>query len=480
MPVSTSIIEQRPLYNSLPAGQEIIFVISNDDAVTNETKVKFIVDVHISSTTPPDPNTTTDLQGTFKTTPNNAGVGIFDLRNIIENYVKADNMAAAASSYKGTITTPEERHPLHLIDKYSLNNNSMRYMVLQFAVEFLGADDGANQDDNVVRRQDGTEQNSETFSIFNGYLKHTDQLIIGTPANNNFGYPTYNFIPLNQFPEQPTRRLLTNAPATQYANLEDYGTMAFLAVNGDLKSIDLNYYDNTGSSIGSDAVTRDIGNGAYNAWDAEINKHLLFFGCFPANLQNWSAVFQGLVTAGTIQDGYIRLVGRDAGGDAVTQFYYIYLNCPNTKGYESIRLCWLNQWGAWDYYTFTKKSVKSIATQGTTYTQLEGTWNESLYRLDSFRGGKKTLRRNATESIKMNTGFVTEDDAVMFEELINSPEVYLLDGFQTDENFAALNQYVTPVRLKTSSFTRKTIANDRLMQYDFEVEKTKTLRTQSV
>ena len=98
MPVSTSIIEQRPLYNSLPAGQEIIFVISNDDAVTNETKVKFIVDVHISSTTPPDPNTTTDLQGTFKTTPNNAGVGIFDLRNIIENYVKADNMAAAASS----------------------------------------------------------------------------------------------------------------------------------------------------------------------------------------------------------------------------------------------------------------------------------------------------------------------------------------------------------------------------------------------
>ena len=80
----------------------------------------------------------------------------------------------------------------------------------------------------------------------------------------------------------------------------------------------------------------------------------------------------------------------------------------------------------------------------------------------------------------MNTGFVTEDDAVMFEELINSPEVYLLDGFQTDENFAALNQYVTPVRLKTSSFTRKTIANDRLMQYDFEVEKTKTLRTQSV
>ena len=80
----------------------------------------------------------------------------------------------------------------------------------------------------------------------------------------------------------------------------------------------------------------------------------------------------------------------------------------------------------------------------------------------------------------MNTGFVSENDNVMFEELINSPEVYQLEGFQTDLNNAALNQYVTPVRLTTSSFTKKTIANDRLMQYTFEIEKSKTLRTQSI
>ena len=79
----------------------------------------------------------------------------------------------------------------------------------------------------------------------------------------------------------------------------------------------------------------------------------------------------------------------------------------------------------------------------------------------------------------MNTGFVTEDESVVFEELINSPEVYLLEGYQLDLN-NALNQYVTPVRLTTSSFTRKTIANDRLMQYTFEIEKSKTLRTQSI
>ena len=64
--------------------------------------------------------------------------------------------------------------------------------------------------------------------------------------------------------------------------------------------------------------------------------------------------------------------------------------------------------------------------------------------------------------------------------MINSPEIYLLDGFQTDINNSLLNQYVTPIRLLTSSFTEKTVANDKLIQYTFEIEKSLTLRTQSI
>jgi len=476
MAVINSTIEQKPLYPSLPVGQDIIFVISNDEAVANESKVKFIVDIHVSSTTPPDTTTTNDLVGTFKTTPNNAGVGIFDLRNVLENYVQADNMAADGSSYKATVTSPEERHPIHLIDKYSMNNNCTRFMALIFAVEYLGATNAAgDQDANTVRRQDGTEVASDLYTLFNGYVKYTDVLRIGTPVNDDFGLDISNF-DLSAV----TDNFLTNAPLTQYANLEDYGTLSFLALDDKLDHIDLDYYDSTGSLLNSESIDRLTANGAYDVWSSDINKYLLFFGCFPANLQNWSTIFQGLVTAGTIQGGKITVRGRDASNVAVTNIYTIQLNCPEQKNFEPIRLCWLNQWGAWDYYTFTKKSTRSISTKGTTYTQLEGTWNQSLYRLDSYRGGKKALRRNATEKISMNTDFVSEDDNVMFEELMNSPEVYLLDGFQTDIIFSALNQYVTPVTLSKSSFTRKTKANDKLMQYTFEIEKTKTLRTQSV
>ena len=106
-----------------------------------------------------------------------------------------------------------------------------------------------------------------------------------------------------------------------------------------------------------------------------------------------------------------------------------------------------------------------------------------MYRSDSYKGGKKSFRVNTTEKIKMNTGFVREDDAVMFEELINCPEVYLLKGYGDSgaaPYVSTLNQWVTPVRVTSKSLERKTIANDRLMQYTFEVEKTKTFRTQAV
>ena len=75
-------IKQSPLWNVFTAGEDIIFVVSNTTAVANETKVKFIAQVHISKEQP-NLSTTADIVGDFKTTPNNAGVGIFNLRNIL-------------------------------------------------------------------------------------------------------------------------------------------------------------------------------------------------------------------------------------------------------------------------------------------------------------------------------------------------------------------------------------------------------------
>ena len=469
-----TLIEQKPLFSQVPVGQEVIFVVSNSTIVAGFTNVRFIADVYISNTTPASITTTTIPTATFKTTPNNAGVGIFDFKQVVENYVSADNMAFDNSEYKETPTTNDTPHPVHLIDKYSRNKKAARWLSIQFKTQYTDASGD-------VVTPEALFAVSIDYQLFNSYLKYSDILTMGTGATaNNFGFSLGNF---NL--SSGTDRFLTNAPATQYANLEDYGTVAFLAPfsapTNVVDYIKLTYNDSTGSPIGTENISNNVINGGNGSFSSEISQRLLYFGCFPANLQNWSSTFQALVSpVDQISGGSIEVRAFNVSNNEVSKTYTININCPNLKGYESIRLCWLNQWGVWDYYTFTQKSVRSVSTKGSTYEQLAGTWNEAAYRVDSYKGGKKAFRVNATEKITMNTDFVSESENEMFEELTNSPEVYILDGYQTDIPFSALNQYVKPVRLITSSFTKKTVANDKLIQYTFEVEKSKTLRTQSV
>ena len=62
-------IKQKPLYNILPVGQPVIYTVFDSPVVSSKFKVKYIAEVHISSTTPPNTSTGTPV-GTFKTTPN--------------------------------------------------------------------------------------------------------------------------------------------------------------------------------------------------------------------------------------------------------------------------------------------------------------------------------------------------------------------------------------------------------------------------
>ena len=479
-----TLIEQHPLYDTLPVGQDVIFTVSNTLIVSTFTNVKFIAEVHISSGNPPNPNTSTSKVGTFKTNPNNAGVGMFDFRPIIENFVKADNLAREGSEYKTTLNTVDTNVPIHLIDKYSGNLNAMRYLFIRFKIQYTDNDVSSATFGDVIITD---TKDSDLYNIFNGYLKYTDILdLANTPfsqnTGNNFGYP----IPQKFTLDFDAGEFLSNAPLTQFANINDYGTLSFLTISSKPQKIKFTYYKSTGVTVGQELVNFTSANGGITNLSAKVSERLFYFGCFPANLRNYSTLFNSLVTLGTIEGGYYTIEPLASGTQNFGSIYTINLNCTTLKGYEPIRLCWLNQWGTWDYYTFTMKSSKMISTKGSTYEQLEGSWNDSTYKINGFRGGKKSFRVNATEKITMNTDFVSEAESTWFEELINSPEVYILQGFQSDLNqvqglkIPAMNQYVTPVRLTTSSYTKKTVANDKLMQYTFEVEKSKTLRTQSI
>tara|TARA_R110000744_G_scaffold52731_2_gene112880 strand:+ start:325 stop:1749 length:1425 start_codon:yes stop_codon:yes gene_type:complete len=470
-------IQQHPLLLLTPVGLDTIFVVSNAPIVSTESRVKIIADVYISTT--PIVIASSTPVGTFKTTPNNAGVGIFNFSPIIESFVSADNLAINESRFK-FIKASARSFSMHLIDRFSVNDKTVRYLAIVFTTEYLDNDPLSSTFGDIIL--DNTSATSQEYLMYNGYVKATDELIFVDP---NFAF---NILSFNLSKTITAARYLTNAPMVQYATENDYGTISVAAIGNAALSLFRFIYTKTDGTTVTEDVDRTYSNGAYTAGNSNAISVFVFFGCYPANIRNTSPVFQALIAAGTLESYTVQ--GFNLSADTppveqtVTEILKINLLCPNLKGYEPIRLTWLNQFGTWDYYTFNMKSSKMISTKGTTYNQLEGTWNESTYRIDSFKGGKKSFRVNAKEKVTMNTDFVNEAESSWFEELINSPEVYILNGFKQDFLAAPasslLNTYVIPVRLTTSSYTTKTVANDKLMQYTFEVEKSKTLRTQSV
>ena len=469
-------IKQELLYNLAPVGQQIIFTIANDPIVNSNFNVKFSAAVHISAGAINLSNNN-DLIGTFKTTPNGEGVGMFDLQPILETFLKPDHEAynesfLQSAEYKGTNVFTKQ-FPIHLVDKYSLSENSITHFGVNFYVEYSTTPLGPLTSDI------NNPAMSDQYTIINGVVQDDDVIDIFTAsAIHSLGFNLYPY-----YLSGPTKSFLTDSPTTQYAALGDYGTFPFLNIYAAgstpaLGSITISYRDSAGSSLGTDAVPYSFANGGYPPLGFRANPRLNYFGVFPGNLENWSSNFTTAVAGGL--DYYtVTAVGVGSHPVILSKTYTIKIICP-IKGYTPIRLTWLNKWGGWDYYTFSMKSTRTIDSKRIPYNQESGTWDESTFKIKGYKGGKKNFRVNSTEKIKINTDFVAEEEGVWFEQLTSSVEVYVLESFQSDGSFSSYNTYVQPVTLTTSSYTRKTIANDKLMQYTFEIEKSKMKRTQAV
>jgi hypothetical protein len=474
------LIDQKPLYKTLPVGQDIVFSVSDSTIVANNYNVKFVAYVYVSNSLAT--LNTANRVAVLKTTPNNAGVGIFSLQPVLESYVKADNNGTDflnGSTYKTVTYSNTTPHPIHLIDKYATSDNAAKYFMVEFFLEYSPTIDG------VVTIDLSTYVLSEIYLFYNGYLNYDDVL---NQVGNDYGYPLSD---LNYVMDADNAYFLSNAPTTQYARLTDYGTLPFFnflsdsdysfQTGSDTSTINkvhyfsIKLYDSSNALLATTTPFANFFNGSSTTSNQYANIRINYFGAFPANLDG--AAYSAWVTH-RANVSYYTIQGFDDDNQIISQLYRINIITDDCKGFEGIRLTWLNPYGVWDYYTFTKKSVRSLQTNRTSYTQLGGTWNESTYKINGFSGGKKNFRVNSKELITVNTDYLVDADAIWFEDLINSPEVYILNGYSSDA-YGMVNKYVEPVTVATSSYTRKTKANDKLIQYTFELEKSKNKRIQS-
>ena len=131
--------------------------------------------------------------------------------------------------------------------------------------------------------------------------------------------------------------------------------------------------------------------------------------------------------------------------------------------YNPYRITFKNKYGVMEDLWFFKKSVSSMSVESEEFraNQFKQRSSGGRDRDAGLVRSSKEYGKNGTESITLNSGFVSEELNESFKQLMLSEEVQLLDSD---------NDVLKAVKISDSSLKIKTSVNDKLINYTIEVE----------
>ena len=427
-------IEQYPNEKVIPAYKDTIIVLK-DLYASALTSYRYILNITI-----PAEETTIKL----KAIPNNEGVGIFNVSSVLQDYINTDKADVASS------TTA-----IHKIGKYSRNKNNLIGVVFTAQAEF---DLGSGIETQYIATTVG---NTSGYRFWNGCSEHVNGL--------TFDYTPYIL-------DGTSKKLLTGLAPTikRKVRLGDYGTVAFFrgiftdmdgtANSSDVDQFRVRFYDSSDTLLSSTTVTNSTANGGTAVNNSQpTTKGLLYFGAYPKNLTDG-----GLTIPATT--AYYTVFAENSTGTDISDTYTFEVETDDCKGFETIRLAWLNRLGAWDYYNFTKKSTRSTNIKRSPFKSNYGTWQGETFSYGTFEGGVNSYSVTPTETIEANTNFISEAEAAALEELFTSPQVYMQNA----------NGDFEQVAITETNYLKQTTANDMLKQYVIGLQKSHTKRVQRI
>jgi hypothetical protein len=393
--------------------------------------------------TEPYSTTTYTTLGTYKVPPKpGSGDGLFSPHRTLKSFLNTNNSviinpyfttgflatsATALIDYRmkyGFEYTPNVR----FTDTISVSGN----MGLTFSTshDFLAGDlITLNKDNkNYNPQYDGT---CSVVSVVNAYSIKTDKVFSTTLLSGESGYVTdlfrltgtvsgfYTWNGTRQYDERTkdftqyliatqsgSGKFLTNCYNTTIdakpVQLGDYETLSLCLNTAPLGPYYL--YVNTFNSAGTLLNT-------YTCGTASIGNtyRRLEVGVGPMNLP--SVDFNGVAS-------YRVYIANASYVVSEYRWYKIDTQCSN---YDKQRIAFLNRMGGWDYFSFTLDTKRTINITRTEYEKILN-WNYNVGDR-----GKNLLAQKAEIKMTMNSNWITEKDATWLEELLTSPEVYLLN-----------------------------------------------------
>ena len=274
-------------------------------------------------------------------------------------------------------------------------------------------------------------------------------------------------------------------PGEVYRNyvqgLGDYHTIGFLNGTTDFASncykIQVTFFNGSTQLTQNSFVNTDDDSGTDRGGKAPNlvttdPQRILYFGCGTGNLAfqsvNVTARPNNANNAGWTHYTVQALDGSDS---AVSALYYFINQDGSCKGFKIRRLAFRNSLGCYDYFNFKMKSISTIEVTRDNYSTMLGTFNKSRWRYNNTQRGKTTRQTTAILKETLQTDWISEQDANLLEKLAYSTNVYILENLETD--------FTEGVVVTDSSFVKKTVANDKLIQYTINIEYANPINTNS-
>ncbi len=448
-------------HNYTPAYNPVMYSVTSDE--NGQIDFSYVFDIYV--------NGATGYTYRLKQRPNPAGAGMIDLAPILQSYVELSNWTA------------EEGYDL----RYRNFSEICPIYTIKVGEEYIGSDgnltifDGAGatgapnynlrayESSNPGRampaaldfqdQQDHLSDYVTDYGYFDEYLMDGNGKFLKRQGNSitiqDNDVHTLSFI--NWIDTEPTYSTAVQGINVEYFNASGSISSTFyqnITSNGGGPMTSPSY---TSTTLDSDYVILAVKVGPR---DLTIPSGCTYYEVTPYYKNSATAVTTPVAVA----------------GETIT--FTFDTNCNDL--YPPVRLSWLNDLGGRDYYNFTMKYERTSLSQESEYYQSVMDYSalkpvkeiaDSINYQNWLRGGNKSYNKNVTQTYRIESDWVTQDEVDFLGGVPESPSVW-----------AYIDGATNPVTVKVNNldYTYKFVKQEKLVQASFDLTFTKIQQKQTV
>jgi len=413
----------------------------------------------------------------LRQTPNAIGNAIFDIQNVLQNFVSPSPNYIEQIGYIGNDLNNSAQETV---------NYSMSYGVETAGVVSI---QGSSP---LFLAFGGTKEYYEVPYDPSQFIPVINQTGVGCTYITQQGQP---FTDLQEYrlgasitDGKPTWLLDTMRVYDHYVTRDDMTTISYYnSVTGNttpalVKSIDaFVFWQYAGNTLVSNDLLYNVtsNGGGPNIGSGQGLQPVYPFsaitcGTGPKNFQGFNpfVTTHYYVSTSAFQEcAAINQDLTDASMHYVHRFNIIEESCNDFPEYQ---FSWLNKYGFRDYYSFRKRKDRSVKIKRNEFLKEAANYNAATYNVNIYDRGTTVYSQNLPEEFTAFTNYLSDAEALYLQGLFISADVKVRFN---DAPGAQQFEWV-PVSLISTDYTEKTYRKDRLFQYNIKFALAHNIKSQ--